>query len=224
MLCAAMAPNCHNYYKKAKTTSEATMSDCGCHMEAKNKAERKTLRILLLLNSTMFVLGIVAGTISHSSALIADALDMFADASVYTISLYAVGKSAHFKNRAATLSGIFQITLAVMVVLDVIRRFVLGSSPESGWMMAIALLALIVNSYCLYLLSKHRQGEVHMRASWIFTQNDVIANFSVIIAGLLVNLLNSRFPDLIIGLSIASLVVWGGISIIRDSQRDRITQ
>ncbi|MEI6330929.1 MAG: cation transporter [Pseudanabaena sp. ELA645] len=200
------------------------MSDCGCHMEAKNKAERKTLRILLLLNSTMFVLGIVAGTISHSSALIADALDMFADASVYTISLYAVGKSAHFKNRAATLSGIFQITLAVMVVLDVIRRFVLGSSPESGWMMAIALLALIVNSYCLYLLSKHRQGEVHMRASWIFTQNDVIANFSVIIAGLLVNLLNSRFPDLIIGLSIASLVVWGGISIIRDSQRDRITQ
>lgn len=200
------------------------MSDCGCHMEAKNKAERKTLRILLLLNSTMFVLGIVAGTISHSSALIADALDMFADASVYTISLYAVGKSAHYKNRAATLSGIFQITLAVMVVLDVIRRFVWGSSPESGWMMAIALLALIVNSYCLYLLSKHRQGEVHMRASWIFTQNDVIANFSVIIAGLLVNLLNSRFPDLIIGLSIASLVVWGGISIIRDSQRDRITQ
>ncbi len=200
------------------------MSDCGCHMEAKNKAERKTLRILLLLNSTMFVLGIVAGTISHSSALIADALDMFADASVYTISLYAVGKSAHYKNRAATLSGIFQITLAVMVVLDVIRRFVWGSSPESGWMMAIALLALIVNSYCLYLLSKHRQGEVHMRASWIFTQNDVIANFSVIIAGLLVNLLNSRFPDLIIGLSIASLVVWGGISIIRDSQRDQITQ
>ena len=200
------------------------MSDCGCHMEAKNKAERKTLRILLLLNSTMFVLGIVAGTISHSSALIADALDMFADASVYTISLYAVCKSAHYKNRAATLSGIFQITLAVMVVLDVIRRFVWGSSPESGWMMAIALLALIVNSYCLYLLSKHRQGEVHMRASWIFTQNDVIANFSVIIAGLLVNLLNSRFPDLIIGLSIASLVVWGGISIIRDSQRDQITQ
>ncbi|MEA5478272.1 cation transporter [Pseudanabaena galeata UHCC 0370] len=200
------------------------MSDCGCHMEAKNKAERKTLRILLLLNSIMFVLGIVAGTISHSTALIADALDMFADASVYTISLYAVGKSAHYKNRAATLSGIFQITLAVMVVLDVIRRFVWGSSPESGWMMAIALLSLIVNSYCLYLLSKHRQGEVHMRASWIFTQNDVIANFSVIIAGLLVNLLNSRFPDLIIGLSIASLVVWGGISIIRDSQRDQITQ
>lgn len=201
------------------------MSECGCHMEAKNAAERKTLRILLLINGTMFVVGIVAGVLAHSTALVADSLDMFADASVYTMSLYAVGKSAHHKNRAATLSGIFQITLAVMVVVDVIRRFVWGeSSPESGWMMGIAFLALIANSYGLYLLSKHRKGEVHMRASWIFTQNDVIANFSVIVAGLLVTLFNSRFPDLIVGFGIASLVVWGGISIIRDAQRDRTKQ
>ena len=200
------------------------MSDCGCHMEAKNAAERKTLRILLLINGTMFVVGIVAGVLAHSTALVADSLDMFADASVYTMSLYAVGKSAHHKNRAATLSGIFQITLAVMVVIDVIRRFVWGSAPESGWMMAMAFLALIANSYGLYLLSKHRKGEVHMRASWIFTQNDVIANFSVIVAGFLVTLFNSRFPDLIVGFGIASLVVWGGISIIRDAQRDRMKQ
>lgn len=200
------------------------MSDCGCHMEAKNAAERKTLRILLLINGTMFVVGIVAGVLARSTALVADSLDMFADASVYTMSLYAVGKSAHYKNRAATLSGIFQITLAVMVVVNVIRGFIWGSSPESGWMMAIALLALIANSYGLYLLSKHRKGEVHMRASWIFTQNDVIANFSVIVAGLLVTLFNSRFPDLIVGFGIASLVVWGGISIIRDAQRDKTKQ
>ncbi|WP_392535501.1 cation diffusion facilitator family transporter [Nostoc sp. C117] len=201
------------------------MSDCGCHMEAKNAAERKTLRILLFINGTMFVVGIVAGVLAHSTALVADSLDMFADASVYAMSLYAVGKSAHHKNRAATLSGIFQIALAVMVVVDVIRRFVWGeSSPESGWMMGIALLALIANSYGLYLLSKHRKGEVHMRASWIFTQNDVIANFSVIVAGLLVTLFNSRFPDLIVGFGIASLVLWGGISIIRDAQCDRTKQ
>lgn len=200
------------------------MSDCGCHMDAKNAAERKTLRILLLINGVMFVVGIVAGVLAHSTALVADSLDMLADASVYTISFYAVGKSAHHKNRAATLSGIFQITLAVLVVVDVIRRFVWGSSPEPGWMMAVALLALIANSYSLYLLSKHRKGEVHMRASWIFTQNDIIANFSVIMAGLLVTLFNSRFPDLIVGFGIASLVVWGGISIIQDAKRDRTAQ
>lgn len=107
------------------------MSECGCKVEANNAAERKTLRVLLLINGTMFVVGITAGIIARSTALVADSLDMFADATVYVLSLYAVGKSAYQKNRAASLSGIFQITLAGFVLIDVIRRFTLGSSPES---------------------------------------------------------------------------------------------
>lgn len=197
------------------------MSDCGCKVEANNAAERKTLRVLLLINGIMFVVGVTAGILARSTALIADSLDMFADAAVYALSFYAVGKAAHQKNRAASLSGIFQITLAAFVLVEVIRRFILGSSPESSWMMGIAFLALIANSYGLFLISKHRKGEVHMRASWIFTQNDVIANFSVIVAGFLVDLFNSRFPDLIVGFAIAILVMLGGISIIRDTRREK---
>lgn len=197
------------------------MSDCGCKVEANNAAERKTLRILLLINATMFVVGITAGLLGRSTALVADSLDMFADATVYLMSLYAVGKAAAQKNRAASLSGIFQITLAGFVLIDVIRRFVLGSSPESAWMMGIAFLALIANSYGLFLISKHRKGEIHMRASWIFTQNDVVANLSVIVAGLLVEHFHSRFPDLIVGFAIALLVMRGGINIIQDARRDQ---
>ena len=194
------------------------MSDCGCHMEAKNAAERKTLKILLIINGAMFLVGCIAGILAHSTALIADSLDMLADASVYMLSLYAVGKPSHTKNRAAMLSGILQITLAAMILIDVIQKFIWGSAPESLWMMGIAFLALMANSYGLYLLSKHRQGEVHMRASWIFTQNDVIANISVIFAGLLVSLLSSRIPDLVAGLGISIVVIWGGIRIIQDAR------
>jgi Co/Zn/Cd efflux system component len=89
-------------------------------------------------------------------------------------------------------------------------------------MMGIALLSLIVNSYCMFLMSKHRHEEVHMRSSWIFLSNDVLANIGVIIAGFLVNLLNSRFPDLIIGFIIAIAVMRGGISIIRDARSEQI--
>ena len=198
------------------------MSDCGCHMEAKNAAERKTLKILLIINGAMFLVGCIAGILAHSTALIADSLDMLADASVYMLSLYAVGKPSHTKNRAAMLSGILQITLAAMILIDVIQKFIWGSAPESLWMMGIAFLALMANSYGLYLLSKHRQDEVHMRASWIFTQNDVIANISVIFAGLLVSLLSSRIPDLIAGLGISILVIWGGIRIIQDARTTSI--
>lgn len=197
------------------------MPGCDCQIEAKNAAERRTLLKLLLINGVMFVVGVAGGIVADSTALVADSLDMLADASVYALSLFAVGKAAQHKHRAAMLSGLFQIALAGMVIVDVIRRFVGGSVPESGWMMAIALLALLANSYGLHLLSKHRKDGVHMRASWIFTQNDVIANLSVIVAGGLVVLLNSRLPDLIAGFAIASLVIWGGVSILQEARREK---
>ncbi|WP_298614524.1 cation diffusion facilitator family transporter [uncultured Thermosynechococcus sp.] len=195
------------------------MSDCGCHIEAKNEAERKTLRIVLLVNLGMFLVELGSGILAHSTALIADSLDMLADALVYGLSLYAVGRSPKQKTRAAGLSGLFQMTLAVLILGDVIRRFIAGSAPEADWMIGIALLGLVANGYCLYRIAKHRWGEVHMRASWIFTQNDVIANVSVIAAGGLVALFQSPYPDLIVGFGIASLVLWGGIRIVREARQ-----
>lgn len=197
------------------------MSDCGCHVDAKNAAERRTLRVLFSLNGIMFLVGLVAGILAHSTALIADSLDMFADATVYALSLYAVGKTARDKNRAACFSGFFQIALAGMVLGEVIRRFLSGSAPEASWMMGIAFLSLIANSYGLYLILKHRKGDIHMRASWIFTQNDTIANLSTIVAGVLVTVFNSRFPDLIVGFAIALLVLRGGIAIVRDVRQEQ---
>jgi Co/Zn/Cd efflux system component len=71
------------------------------------------------------------------------------------------------------------------------------------------------------LISKHREGEVHMRASWIFSKNDVIANIGIIISGGLVYLLNSRLPDLIIGILISILVIRGGYHIIKDAHQEQ---
>lgn len=197
------------------------MSDCGCEMEARNAAQRRALRWLLAVNATMFIVEIITGLLAHSTALLADSLDMLADATVYAISLAAVGGTKGSKIRAALMSGIFQVTLAVLVLVDVVRRFIWGSDPEPFWMMGIGAIALLANVCCLFLISKHRQGDVHMRASWIFSRNDVIANLGVIVAGVMVLLFNSRLPDLIIGLLITGLVLRGGIDIIRDAKREQ---
>lgn len=189
------------------------MSDCGCKVEANNAKQRRTLGYLLLINAMMFVLEVITGTLAQSTALIADSLDMLADAAVYGISLCVVGKTLPSKARAASISGIFQITLAVLVLLDVIRKLVFGSAPESSLMMGIGFVALMANVVCLWLIAKHRKGEVHMRASWIFSKNDVIANLGVIVAGVMVNLSQSQIPDLITGMAIAILVLRGGVQI-----------
>jgi cation diffusion facilitator family transporter len=195
------------------------MSDCGCQMEAKNAKQRQTLRLVLLVNLIMFLIESGAGAIAQSTALIADSLDMLADAIVYGISLYAIGRSQLAKNKAAFLSGIFQITLALLVLVDVIRKIIFNSFPESLLMSGIGLIALLANIYCLVLISKHKDEEVHLKASWIFSKNDVIANFSVILAGIMVYLFQSNIPDLIVGVGISLLVLSGGITVIKESQK-----
>ncbi len=200
------------------------MSGCGCEIEIKNREQSRTLIILLTINGVMFVAEMVAGIIGDSTALIADSLDMLADATIYAIGLYAVGRSLLVKANAAHISGIFQVLLGLGVLLDIIRRFIVGSEPESMVMMVVGAVALIANSICLALIYKHRQGEVHMRASWIFSKNDVIANLGVICSGALVAWFNSPWPDLLIGLLITILVVRGGIHIIKDANSEKEAQ
>ena len=200
------------------------MADCGCEMEIKNREEGRILKILLSINAFMFIAEITLGILSESTALIADSLDMLADATVYGIGLYAVGRSPLVKIKAAHLSGVFQILLGALVSADVIRRLIYGSEPESFLMITVGIVALVANVICLILISKHREGEVHMRASWVFSKNDVIANIGIIIGGILVYLLDSRFPDLIIGMIISIIVIRGGVHIIRDASNERHSQ
>ncbi len=182
------------------------------------KAEIKVLWILLAINAVMFVAEIAWGLISQSTGLIADAMDMFADAAVYGISLYAVGKVLSLQRKAARFSGYAQLALALFALAEVIRRFAFGSDPEPSYMMVVSLVALIANAICLVLINKHRSGGVHMKASAIFSANDVIANCGVILAGALVSWTGSRIPDLVIGFVIAAVVFRGSLAILKISR------
>jgi|SRR6056297_1050069 len=197
------------------------MTDCGCEFEATNDAQRQTLRIVLVINAVMFLAEFSAGWIARSTGLIADSLDMLADASVYAISLFAVGRSLRIRRHAAMTSGILQVTLGVAVVVEAIRRFLADSEPVGAAMMGVGLIALLANAVCLKLIAKHKEGDVNFRASYIFSVNDVIANIGVILSGALVLLLSSRIPDLVIGTVIAAVVVRGGIKIIADAMSER---
>lgn len=197
------------------------MAGCGCEVEIKDKSERRVLIILLLINSIMFVAELGLGWWAQSTALIADALDNLADAMVYGVGLYAVGRSLLIKAHAARISGNLQILLGLLVLVDILRRLIVGSEPVSTLMMGMGFIALIANAACLILIAKHREGEVHMRASWIFSRNDVVANLGVILAGGLVAWTGSRLPDLLIGLMVALVVIYGGIQILQDAKATR---
>lgn len=198
------------------------MSDCGCESGLENRMQGRTLKILLSINAMMFLIEISLGILSESTALIADSLDMLADATVYAISLFAVGATSGIKIKSAHLSGVMQVMLGLLVILDALRRLVYGSDPVSYLMISVGAAALIANVTCLALISKHRKGEVHMRASWIFSKNDVIANLGIIFGGVLVYAFDTRYPDLFIATIISIIVIRGGLSIISSAKQEAL--
>lgn len=194
------------------------MADACCQIDAANRAERRLLLTLLGINGIMFFAEAAAGWWAQSSALMADSLDMLADALVYGISLYAVGRAARDKSRAAMASGLFQSLLALFVGVDVLQRFILGSEPISGAMMGVAGVALAANLSCMLLLMKHRDGEVHLRASWTCSTNDVLVNASVIGAGFLVWVTGRPWPDLVVGSLVAMMVLKRALDILAQAR------
>ncbi len=178
--------------------------------------QRRVLIIVLIINLVFFLIEFITGLVSNSMGLVADSLDMLADAFVYGISLLAVGASLIRKKQVAGIAGYFQLALAVIGIIEVVRRFVgLSLLPDFAAMIVVSIFALVANGFCLFLLQKSRSQEVHIQASMIFTSNDVIINLGVILAGLLVFWTGSKIPDLIIGIIVFVLVIYGARRILK---------
>lgn len=170
---------------------------------------RGALLTLLVLNGAMFVVELIAGWRAESMGLVADGLDMGADAAVYLLAFLAVGASDSRKLRAARFAGSVQLALGALAVLEIVRRSLAGSAPDPPIMIGVSMAALAVNIGCLALLRRHREGEVHLQAAWIFSATDVQANLGVLGAAVLVDVLGSPIPDLVIGTAIVWLVLRG---------------
>lgn len=187
--------------------------------EQGQEVQSKLLWTVLAINFGFFLIEITAGLFSRSMGLMADSLDMLADAFVYGLSLLAVGSTVTKKKSVARWSGILQFALAGLGLIEVLRRF-FGTEtlPDFRTMIIVSVLALIANSVCLYLLQRSKSQEAHMKASMIFTSNDVIINSGVILAGVLVLLTQSRYPDLMIGGIVFIVVVRGAIRMVKLSR------
>lgn len=178
-------------------------------------AERRALSWLLAINAAMFVIEGLAGWWAESSGLLADGLDMFADAAVYAVALYAVGHGAALQLKAARFAGWLQLLLGLGLFGQVAEHVLHGSTTVALAMMGVSVLALIANVGCMWLIAGHRDGGAHMKASYIFTANDALANLGVIVAGGLVAWLGSPWPDWVVGSIIGVMVLAGAVRILR---------
>ena len=191
-------------------------------MSERDEAEgiqRRTLLVVLALNAALFVGLGIGGLLADSSALLANALDNASDSAVYLISFLAVGRALIWKTRAARVSGILLLVFAGGVLLDVLRRTLMGTEPVGWTMMGMAVIAAIVNLACLQLIRRQRSDDVNMKAAETFSFNDFASNGGILVAGGLVLWLEQSWPDLVVGLIVAGIAVKGGVDILRDAAR-----
>ena len=205
----------------------ACNDNCGMGSGSGSAQERRILIIVLLINATMFAVEFSAGLAANSTALLADSLDMLADAIIYAIGLFALGRASHWRARAALTSGLFQMALGAGIAVEALIKIFVDGLPDVATMGLFGVLALLANTVCFVLLSRFRDGDINLRATWICSRNDMIGNVGVLIAAGLVIWLESGWPDIIIGLMIALVVIRSALRITLEARtelHDHLTQ
>ncbi|WP_353980341.1 cation diffusion facilitator family transporter [Salinicola endophyticus] len=180
-------------------------------------AQARVLYWVLGINATMFVIEFVAGWLIGSTALLADSLDMFGDATIYALTLYALDRSDRTRAGAALIKSLFMLLFGLAVIAEAIHKSLTGSVPEASAMGAIGGLALAANTACFCMLLRYRSADLNMRSTWLCSRNDLIANGSVVLAAVAVSVTGTLWPDVIVGLAIAALFLHSAWRIGREA-------
>jgi Co/Zn/Cd efflux system component len=155
----------------------------------------------------------------HSTSLLADALDMFGDALVYGFSLFVLARSARWQAGAALAKGGFMLAFGLGVLGEAVYKILHPVMPGVETMGVIGGLALMANLVCFFLLYRHRCDNLNMRSTWLCSRNDLIANVGVLVAAVGSYVLSSRWPDILVGMVIASLFLSSALHVLRQSMQ-----
>lgn len=198
------------------------MDDC-CSTKAKELeiiakgAQRRVLVIVMAINLVMFCAEFGAGLAAQSTALMADSIDMLGDGIVYALSLYAISRGPRWEAGAALTKGGIILIFGIGIVVETSLKIAQGVTPSSTLMMLFAGIALAANLTCLALLWRFRNSSVNMSSTFECSRNDVASNIGVLVAGGLVALLASPWPDVIVGLVIAAIFLRSAVRVLRES-------
>lgn len=193
--------------------------DKTCEITSLKHRQGNILKMVLVINATMFLIEITAGLLAHSTALLADSLDMLGDALVYGFSLYVLTRDQKWQAIAALLKGLIMAAFGLFVLVEAVYKVVNPILPVAVTIGAIGILALLANLLCLRLLWTHRDDDINMRSVWLCSRNDIIANVSVLVAAIGVALTSTRWPDIIVGVIIAIIFLRSAISVVGDAIR-----
>lgn len=181
---------------------------------------RRALWIALWVNLGMFLLEFAASLTSGSVALLADAVDFFADSANYMLSLYVLSMGLLWRGRAALVKGVTMVVFGVAVLGKAFWSLSSGATPEAMTMGMVGALAMVANIAVALLLYAHRTGDANMRSVWLCSRNDALGNLAVMLAAVGVFGTGTAWPDLIVAAIMGGLAIHSGLAVVGHARSD----
>lgn len=178
---------------------------------------KRRLWAVIAINAVMFAVEMTAGQLSGSQALKADALDFFADAVTYGLSMAVIGMSLRVRASAALAKGASLLLMGLWVAGSTLWQVYHQGVPEAQVMGVVGFLALAANVASVLILMRYKDGDANVRSVWLCSRNDAIGNLFVMAAALGVWGTATGWPDLIVAGVMAALFLSSAWQILRQS-------
>lgn len=194
--------------------------DNNCEIEKLRERQRGTLKAVLVVNAIMFFVLAGSAFYGKSTALFSNSLDNLGDALTYGLSLYVVAKSNTAKAKVALFKAGLIFLGACAVWVQIIQKLITPELPSYEIMGIFSLADLTTNSFCLFLLWKHRGEDINMSSVWECSRNDIMVNISVFIAAGAVWFFESGWADIIVASCLGILLLSSSFRVLRSSLKE----
>lgn len=180
---------------------------------------KRGLTIVFGLTSFYLIAEVVGGLLTGSLALLADAGHMLTDVAGLGLALLAI----RFAERAASpertygyyrveilaalMNAIVLIGISFYVLYEAYERFRNPPKVESGLMLAVAAIGLIINIIGIYILRAGSQESLNMKGAYFEVLSDMLTSIGVIVAGIIMLTTGWYYADPIISAGIGLFIL-----------------
>jgi len=189
----------------------------------------RNLLISIILNTLITISQVIGGIISGSLSLLSDALHNFSDvlslivsyiANKYSKKQASLNRTFGYKRSeiiAAFINAATLMIVAVYLVYEAIIRFFNPKEIESGIVIWLALLGIIVNGFSVLLLRKSARENMNMRSAYLHLLTDMSASVAVLAGGLLMKYFGWFWVDSVLTILIAIYLIIMGYGLLKKS-------
>ncbi|MCK2201146.1 cation transporter [Corynebacterium callunae] len=184
---------------------------------------RRAVLIVATLNFAYFFVEFFVALRSGSVSLLADSVDYLEDTSINLLIFIALGWTLAKRAVMGKVMAVVILGPAAIAAWEAIQRFSAPEAPAVLPVILVSLGAIAINGTCAFVIARVRQHSGSLgSAAFLSARNDVLVNVAIIVMALITAVIQSGWPDLILGIFIILLALHAAHEVWEVSEEERL--